>query len=103
MIRRRIRECALFVPIISAHTQARHEGYFRLEWDLADQRTHLMGRSRAFVVPVCLVMGRRFRAPAVLGSNQWPLPCEGSRVLTDQRYASRVPNCNKDLLSRDIT
>jgi TolB-like protein/Tfp pilus assembly protein PilF len=52
-IRRQIRECALFVPIISANSEARPEGYFRLEWDLADQRTHLMGRSRAFVVPVC--------------------------------------------------
>ena len=52
-IRRQIRECALFVPIISASAQARPEGYFRLEWDLADQRTHLMGRSRAFVLPVC--------------------------------------------------
>ena len=52
-IRRQIRECTLFVPIISANSQARPEGYFRLEWDLADQRTHLMGRNRAFVVPVC--------------------------------------------------
>ena len=53
-IRRHIRECALFVPIISAHTQARPEGYFRLEWRLAEQRTHLMGRSRTFIVPVCV-------------------------------------------------
>ncbi|HEY4872592.1 MAG TPA: TIR domain-containing protein [Steroidobacteraceae bacterium] len=53
-IRRHIRDCALFVPIISAHTQARPEGYFRLEWRLAEQRTHLMGRSRAFIVPVCV-------------------------------------------------
>jgi TolB-like protein len=53
-IRREIRECALFMPIISANTQARHEGYFRLEWRLADQRTHLMGKSRAFLVPVCI-------------------------------------------------
>ena len=52
-IRRQIRECTLFVPIISANSQGRPEGYFRLEWDLADQRTHLMGRNRAFVVPVC--------------------------------------------------
>jgi TolB-like protein/Tfp pilus assembly protein PilF len=52
-IRRQIRECALFVPVISVHSEARAEGYFRLEWDLADQRTHLMGRNRAFVVPVC--------------------------------------------------
>ena len=28
-IRQQIKECALFVPIISANTQARAEGYFR--------------------------------------------------------------------------
>jgi hypothetical protein len=33
---------------------SRHEGYFRLEWDLADQRTHRMARNRVFIVPVCL-------------------------------------------------
>ena len=53
-IRKQIKECALFVPVISANTQARHEGYFRLEWRLADQRTHLMGRSKAFLLPVCV-------------------------------------------------
>ena len=53
-IRKQIHDCALFIPIISAHTQARVEGYFRLEWRLADQRTHLMGRSRAFRLPVCI-------------------------------------------------
>jgi TolB-like protein/tetratricopeptide (TPR) repeat protein len=52
-IRKQIRDCALFMPVVSVHSQARHEGYFRLEWDLADQRTHLMGRNRAFIVPVC--------------------------------------------------
>ena len=53
-IRREIRDCALFVPIISQNTQARTEGYFRLEWRLAEQRTHLMAKSRAFLVPVCI-------------------------------------------------
>jgi len=53
-IRREIQDCALFIPVISANTASRHEGYFRLEWDLADQRTHMIARSRAFVVPVCL-------------------------------------------------
>jgi TolB-like protein/Tfp pilus assembly protein PilF len=53
-IRRQIRDCALFIPIISSNTQARTEGYFRLEWRLADQRTHLMAQSRAFLVPVCV-------------------------------------------------
>jgi TolB-like protein/lipoprotein NlpI len=51
-IRREIRDCALFIPVISANTASRHEGYFRLEWDLADQRTHMMARNRVFIVPV---------------------------------------------------
>lgn len=53
-IRREIRTCALFIPIVSRNTQARTEGYFRLEWHLADQRTHLMARSRPFLLPVCI-------------------------------------------------
>jgi TolB-like protein len=53
-IRRQIKECALFIPIISAHSQARTEGYFRLEWHLADQRKLLMTKSRPFLVPVCI-------------------------------------------------
>jgi hypothetical protein len=53
-IRQQIRDCALFIPVISANTQARQEGYFRLEWRLADQRTHLMARNKAFIVPVSI-------------------------------------------------
>ena len=53
-IRREVHDCALFVPIISANTASRREGYFRLEWDLADRRTHMIARDRAFIVPVCL-------------------------------------------------
>jgi TolB-like protein len=53
-IRQQIHDCALFVPIISANTAARGEGYFRLEWGLADQRSHMMARNRTFIVPVCV-------------------------------------------------
>ena len=44
-IRKQIKECALFVPVISANTQARLEGYFRIEWKLAAQRTHAMAEA----------------------------------------------------------
>ena len=53
-IRREIHDCELFVPVISVNTASRREGYFRLEWDLADQRTHRLARNRAFILPVCL-------------------------------------------------
>jgi TolB-like protein/Tfp pilus assembly protein PilF len=51
-IRRQIKDCALFVPVISANTQARLEGYFRLEWKLAEDRSHLMARGKPFILPV---------------------------------------------------
>src|SRR5882672_4395587 len=51
-IRKQIKECALFVPLISATTQARPEGYFRLEWKLAVDRSHLIAEDHAFLMPV---------------------------------------------------
>ena len=51
-IRKQIKECALFLPVISARTQLRSEGYFRLEWKLAVERTHLMAEGTAFLAPV---------------------------------------------------
>jgi len=51
-IRRQIRECALFIPIVSSNTQARGEGYFRREWKLAVDRTYDMSDNRAYLVPV---------------------------------------------------
>ena len=53
-IRRQIKQCARFVPLASAETQGRTEGYVRLEWRLADQRTHQMARNKAFIVPVAI-------------------------------------------------
>ncbi len=51
-IRRQIKDCSLFLAIISAHTQERGEGYFRLEWNLAVERTRLMMEGVPFLVPV---------------------------------------------------
>ena len=53
-IRKQIADCVLFVPVISVTTQARHEGYFRIEWRLAAQRTHAMSGVRAFLLPVVI-------------------------------------------------
>jgi adenylate cyclase len=53
-IRREIRDCALFIPIISSNTTSRPEGYFRLEWAVAEQRAQMIARNKAFIVPVCV-------------------------------------------------
>jgi TolB-like protein/cytochrome c-type biogenesis protein CcmH/NrfG len=53
-IRKQIKTCALFLPIISKHTHERAEGYFRLEWKLAVDRSHLIMANKAFLVPVVI-------------------------------------------------
>jgi TolB-like protein/Flp pilus assembly protein TadD len=51
-IRRQIKNCALFIPVVSRHTHERPEGYFRLEWKLAVDRSHLIMANKAFLLPV---------------------------------------------------
>lgn len=53
-IRRQIRECDYFMPVISAQTEARAEGYFRREWRLAAERTLDMADDRTFLLPIVI-------------------------------------------------
>ena len=72
-IRRQIRECALFVPVISANTDARVEGYFRREWRLAVDRMHDMADDAAFLVPVVIdgTPDAQARVPDRFRERQW--------------------------------
>ena len=99
-IRGQIRDCALFVPLISAHTQRRTEGYFRLEWKLAVDRSHLMASERAFLLPVVIdatpqpeaLVPERFREVqwTVLFSAEATQPfVERVKRLLDQPLAAR--------------
>src|SRR3984957_16693679 len=72
-IRHQIHDCALFMPVVSQHTQERLEGYFRLEWKLAVDRSHLMATERPFFVPV-VVDGTRDQeafVPDAFRAVQW--------------------------------
>jgi TolB-like protein/cytochrome c-type biogenesis protein CcmH/NrfG len=53
-IKKQIHDCSLFIPMISAHTNARTEGYFRREWNLAARRLLDMAHDSAFLVPVVI-------------------------------------------------
>jgi hypothetical protein len=53
-IRRQIRECDYFMPLISAQSEARREGYFRREWRLAVERTLDMADDHLFLLPVVI-------------------------------------------------
>ena len=63
-IRDQIHDCRLFVAVISAHTEARDEGYFRREWRLAVERAGDMHERKAFLVPV-VIDGTSERGAAV--------------------------------------
>src|SRR5499427_2830605 len=72
-IRERIHDCRLFIALISAHTEARDEGYFRHEWKLAVERTHHMSDKKPFLVPVVIddTQERGASVPDKLHEVQW--------------------------------
>jgi hypothetical protein len=65
-IRRQIKTCALFIPVVSRKTHDRDEGYFRLERKLAVERSHLITPNRAFLVGRA---SRRRSTPAAQGGS----------------------------------
>jgi tetratricopeptide (TPR) repeat protein len=72
-IRRQIKNCALFIPVISRNTHARDEGYFRLEWKLAVDRSHLIAADRVFLLPVVVddTSDQEERVPDRFREVQW--------------------------------
>ena len=79
-IRQQIAACTLFVPIISVHTQGRREGYFRLEWRMADERMRRMALGTPFLVPIAVdeVVEREALVPRSFLEVHWTrLPRDG--------------------------
>ena len=72
-IRKQVKECALFVPLISANTDARSEGYFRREWNLAVSRTLDMADDQAFLLPIVIdaTLDANARVPEKFREVQW--------------------------------
>jgi TolB-like protein len=95
-IRAQIRTCALFLAVISKNTRARDEGYFRLEWKLAVDRSYLMSQNRAFIVPVAIDATRESEnVPDRFREVQWMRLPDGAPLqpLVDQvkRLLSNAP------------
>jgi hypothetical protein len=73
-IRRNIKNCSLFMPLISANTRAREEGYFRLEWRLAVERSMMIDDSIPFILPISIDdthANEEARVPGRFLSLQW--------------------------------
>jgi TolB-like protein/Flp pilus assembly protein TadD len=88
-IKKRIHDCALFIPVISAHTNARSEGYFRGEWNLATRRLMNMAQDAPFLVPVVVDETREAdaRVPDEFLQAQWTWLPDG---VTPPAFAHRV-------------
>lgn len=95
-IKKQIQDCALFLPVISAHTNARIEGYFRREWNLATRRLLDMAHDAAFLVPVVIDDTREphARVPEEFLRAQWTWLPGGE---TPPAFAHRV----RELLGGD--
>ena len=103
-IRKQVKECALFVPLISANTDSRSEGYFRLEWKLAVDRSHLMADDQPFLLPVVIddTPEASARVPDRFRERQWTRLPGGEaaadfaerviRLLSGGRMAAVAPN-----------
>lgn len=85
-IRRQIKECVLFLPIISANTEAREEGYFRIEWELAAQRALGIASGVAFILPVVVDDTKEAEAlvPDRFRTVQWT-KARGGELTPEQR------------------
>ncbi|MFZ2507627.1 MAG: TIR domain-containing protein [Steroidobacteraceae bacterium] len=88
-IKRQIHECTLFMPVISAHTNARTEGYFRREWNLAVRRLLDMAHDAVLLVPVVIDETREVdaRVPEEFLSAHWTRLPGGE---TPPAFAQRV-------------
>jgi hypothetical protein len=53
-IQRNIARCSYFIPVVSATTERRLEGYFRREWSYAIDRSRNIAEGALFILPVCI-------------------------------------------------
>jgi TolB-like protein/tetratricopeptide (TPR) repeat protein len=88
-IRKQIKACALFIPLISSNSQARAEGYFRLEWKLAVDRSHLIAADKPFLFPVVIdgTKDEDARVPDGFREVQWTRLPEGE---TSPAFVQRI-------------
>ena len=97
-IQRNIARCSYFIPVISATTQRRLEGYFRREWSYAMDRVRNMADGALFILPVSIdattaaaaLVPDRFKALHFTSLPGGEVPAEFARRLTDFMQARQA-------------
>jgi hypothetical protein len=88
-IQRNIKNCALFLPVISERTERRTEGFFRREWKLAAKRTDDMDDTVPFIIPIAIddTAEAAARVPDKFLDTQWER-CPGGII--NAEFAQRL-------------
>jgi hypothetical protein len=99
-IKRNIKACSLFVPIVSATTERRMEGYFRREWKLAEERSWAIADGVPFIVPVVIDETPPYGSmvPEAFHKAQWTQLREGA--ITPE-FESRLVKLVRDYRKRE--
>jgi TolB-like protein len=94
-IRKQVKECALFMPLISANTEARSEGYFRREWNLAVNRMLDMAEDQSFLLPVVIddTPQTTARVPERFRERQWTWLAGGMAPTAFANHVMRLLEC----------
>lgn len=88
-IQQAVKESFLFVPLISRSTLTARDRFFRVEWELAEQRVKMMPRNARFIVPI-LLDDTSLQNPAfpatIQGAQGIPLPAGGMSLELLQNF-----------------
>jgi len=99
-IRRNIKSCSYFMPVISRNTGRRLEGYFRREWKLAEERSLGMATHVPFIIPVVIDQTEPYGddVPERFAQAQWTHLPQG-RV--EPEFAARMVHLIREFRKRE--
>lgn len=99
-IRRNIKGCSLFIPVISQTTERRLEGYFRREWKLAEERSLGIADHVPFILPVVIDDTHEYSesVPEAFGKAQWTRLPEGRAT---PEFESRLVKLVREFRKRE--
>ena len=88
-IRRQIRNCAFFLPLVSRRAEQRVEGFFRREWKMAEERMRGIAEHVPFILPVAVddVRTRGDGIPEAFRPLHWTRLDEG---VTTPEFEARI-------------
>jgi hypothetical protein len=99
-IKQAVQGCAYFLPLISRTTESIAEGYFRKEWKLAAERSHMFDDRTPFLVPVLIDDGvalERARVPSEFTAAQGTSVPAGR---PDEAFVRRMIELMRDYMLR---